>query len=365
MPFLKINYSNKIEVTLGNTWDYKIPSSTIRQLELIPKNKEIILKLDDDFDLDFCGGKILHSWCNNRIFAQNELLYNQKSKHILKELDSSQKPKDKSLQEEIIVAHKDSFKIIKNFSKKLYFAFGFLGEIISLVLLSFIKTKNIRVKAFFYHTQESLIKAVGIVSLACFLIGIVIAYQGSIQLKQFGASILIVEMSAMLTLREMSPIIAAIIIAGRSASSFSAEIGMMKSTQELDAMSVMGFNPITFLVIPRILALCLIMPLVVFIADLFGILGSMFISSLQLDISTEQFLERFLTMVDERHFWVGMIKAPFFGLIISIIGCYHGFIVAKDTRSIGLHTTKSVVESIFAVIAFDAICSVIFTKLGL
>lgn len=107
------------------------------------------------------------------------------------------------------------------------------------------------------------------------------------------------------------------------------------------------------------------MPLVVFIADLFGILGSMFISSLQLDIGTEQFLERFLTMVDERHLWVGMIKAPFFGLIISLIGCYHGFIVAKDTRSIGLHTTKSVVESIFAVIAFDAICSVIFTELGL
>lgn len=125
MPFLKINYSNKIEVTLGGAWDYKIPSSTIRQLEQIPNNKEISLKLDDDFDLDFCGGKILHSWCNNRIFAQNELLYNQKSKHILKELDSSQKPKDKTLHEEIIVAHKDSFKIIKSFSKNSILRLGF------------------------------------------------------------------------------------------------------------------------------------------------------------------------------------------------------------------------------------------------
>ena len=168
----------------------------------------------------------------------------------------------------------------------------------------------------------------------------------------------------MLTLREMAPIITAIIIAGRSASAFSAEIGMMRATQEIDAMNVMGFNPINFLVLPRVIALCVALPLVVFIADIFGLVGAMLVSSIQLGISSEQFVERFLQMVGIRHFWIGFLKAPFFGLIIALIGCYHGFIVAKDTRSIGIHTTKSVVESIFCVIAFDALCSVIFTQIG-
>lgn len=232
------------------------------------------------------------------------------------------------------------------------------------LLVGFINPATIRLKALFFQVQEALIKAIPIVSLACFLIGIVVAYQGSLQLAQFGASILIVEMSSMLTLREMAPIITAIIIAGRSASAFSAEIGMMRATQEIDAMNVMGFNPINFLVLPRVIALCVALPLVVFIADIFGLVGAMLVSSMQLGISSEQFVERFLQMVEMRHFWIGFLKAPFFGLIIALIGCYHGFIVAKDTRSIGIHTTKSVVESIFCVIAFDALCSVIFTQIG-
>ena len=123
-----------------------------------------------------------------------------------------------------------------------------MGEILYIFWYSVLSPKNFRIKALFYQVQEAAIKAVPIVSLACFLIGIVIAYQGSLQLQQFGASVLIVEMSAMLTLREMAPIITAIIVAGRSASAFSAEIGMMRATQEIDAMRVMGFNPITFFV---------------------------------------------------------------------------------------------------------------------
>lgn len=161
------------------------------------------------------------------------------------------------------------------------------------LLLGFINPTNIRLKALFFQVQEALIKAIPIVSLACFLIGIVIAYQGSLQLEQFGASILIVEMSSMLTLREMAPIITAIIIAGRSASAFSAEIGMMRATQEIDAMNVMGFNPISFLVLPRVIALCAALPLVVFIADMFGLVGAMLVSQMQLGISSEQFIERF------------------------------------------------------------------------
>ncbi len=353
---LDVLIEENITLTLGGNWNYKIPKSLLCKLNKIPTNKPIIILLQKDFDLDFCGGEILNIWLQNPQLKiiKNELLDNPKSKKILTILQNNQLTNNTSPKKS-----SNKITILQSLLHNTLFIVGFIGEI--LYTLGFISFKNIRLKAILYHIQESLIKAIGIVSLACFLIGIVIAYQGSIQLEQFGANILIVEMSSILTLREMAPIITAIIIAGRSASAFSAELGMMRATQEIDAMKTMGFNPITFLVLPRILALCIAFPLVVFIADIFGLLGAMFISQLQLNIGYGQFIERFLESVNIKHFWVGILKAPFFGFIISLIGCYHGFIVAKDTRSIGVHTTKSVVEAIFCVIAFDAICAMILT----
>lgn len=368
-PTLEITKSDICVLKLGGFWDYKIPKTLLLRLDSIKlTNVKIKIELAENFDLDFCGGEILERWIlsleSKNIVLENALKNHSKSQQIFQILATRKNPPKQDVVKDFIKLHCDSLQILKGFFKDSIRVIGFFGEILYAWFASFLKPKNIRLKATLYCIQESLIKAIGIVALACFLIGVVIAYQGSIQLKQFGASLLIVEMSSMLTLREMAPIITAIIIAGRSASAFSAEIGMMKATQEIDAMRVMGFDPITFLVLPRMLALCLVLPLVVFIADLFGLLGAMLVCQLQLGIGTEQFVERFLQMVDMRHFWVGIAKAPFFGLIISFIGCFHGFIVAKDTRSIGVHTTKSVVESIFLVIAFDAICSVIFTEMG-
>ncbi|CAM2899747.1 MlaE family ABC transporter permease [Helicobacter burdigaliensis] len=351
---------------LGGVWDFSLPKSLLNKLQKCKNLSSLKILLDSSFDLDFCGGEVLYQW-NKTLHntAKNELLEHKKVQKIFQLLAVQQNIEKPTLKDNFFKLHSDSFKIIGNFCKKNVELLSFLGEIIYFFFYTFLNPTNFRIKTTFYHIQESLIKAVGIVALACFLIGIVVAYQGSIQLRQFGASILIVEMSSMLTLREMAPIITAIIIAGRSASAFSAEIGMMRATQEMDAMKVMGFNPITFLVLPRLIALVCVMPLVVFISDVFGLLGAMLISQLQLDISTEQFIERFSLMVSLRHFWVGIIKAPFFGLIIALVGCYYGFSANKDTRSIGINTTKSVVISIFCVIAFDALCSILFTELGL
>lgn len=361
-----LEYKAKNVVMLGGFWDYSLSKSLLKKLQNCKNLPSLEIILDSSFDLDFCGGEILYAWvCALKNPIKNELLTHTKTQEIFTHLKLEQKEEKISLKENFFKLHSDSFKIIGNFCKKIVGLLNFLGEIVYFSFYMLLNPKSFRAKSIFYHIQESLIKAVGIVSLACFLIGIVVAYQGSIQLRQFGASILIVEMSSMLTLREMAPIITAIIIAGRSASAFSAEIGMMRATQEMDAMRVMGFNPITFLVLPRFIALVCVMPLVVFISDIFGLLGAMLISQLQLDISTEQFIERFSLMVSLRHFWVGIIKAPFFGLIIALVGCYYGFNANKDTRSIGKNTTKSVVVSIFCVIAFDALCSILFTELGL
>ena len=366
------SHAQGIILILRGVWDRSIPKTTLKALNKASSygyDDSLRIILDSSFDLDFCGGAILLNWSNHLKKSAQSYFFNafaehQKATRIFTILQNKTTINELNFTTMTIKAHKDTFVILKKWCYQVAVGLNFIGEILYTLWLGILSPVNFRLRALFFHIQEAAIKAVPIVSLACFLIGIVVAYQGSLQLVQFGASILIVEMSSMLTLREMAPIIVAIIIAGRSASSFSAEIGMMRATQEIDAMRVMGFNPFTFLVLPRIFALVFALPLVVFVADIFGLSGGMFISQVQLGISSEQFLERFAEMVDIHHFWIGILKAPFFGLIISLIGCYHGFITEKDTRSIGVHTTKSVVESIFCEIAFDALCSVLFTQIG-
>ncbi len=241
----------------------------------------------------------------------------------------------------------------------------FFGKV-CMTQLNYLKSlNNIRYKEIAFELNESAIKAIGIVALTSFLIGVVIAYQSAYQLKLYGANIFIVDMLGISILRELAPLITAIVIAGRSGSAFTAQIGAMKITQELDAMKTMGFDPFTFLVIPRIIALMIAMPLLIFIADIMGIFGGMIVSHIDLGISYELFLDRFGEVVDVRHFFIGIIKGPFFAFLIASIGIYRGLIVKNDTQSIGLNTTKSVVESIFAVIVCDALFSIALTNLGI
>jgi phospholipid/cholesterol/gamma-HCH transport system permease protein len=247
-----------------------------------------------------------------------------------------------------------------------FFSFmGFLGKLYATKLHYLKSVKNIRFKEIAFEINESGIKALGIISLTSFLIGIVVAYQSAFQLKLYGANIFIVDMLGISIFRELAPLITAIVIAGRSGSAFTAQIGAMKITQELDAMRTMGFDPYIFLVIPRILALMLIMPILIFVADMMGIIGGMVIANVDLKITTELFLERFTEVVAAKHFFIGLVKGPFFAFLIATISIYRGMMVKDDTQSIGFNTTKSVVESIFAVIVCDAIFSIAFTNLGI
>ena len=194
--------------------------------------------------------------------------------------------------------------------------------------------------------------------------GMVISYQGSVQLAKFGADIFIVDTVALSITRELGPMITAIVIAGRSGSAYTAEIGAMKITEEIAAMRTMGFDPYTFLVLPRVFALMVSLPLLIFFADIMGILGGMVASNMQLGISMTQFIDRVYEVLEVKHYLLGMMKGPVFAFLIAAIGCFRGLQVSNNTESIGLHTTKSVVNGIFLVIAFDALFSVIFTELG-
>ncbi len=242
---------------------------------------------------------------------------------------------------------------------------AFVGELFSALLIYILNPKSIRFKEIYYAIEESSIHALGIIALTTFLIGVVLAYQSAVQLKMYGANIFIVDMLGISVLRELAPLIAAIVIAGRSGSAFAAQIGVMKITEELDAMKTMGFDPYLFLVLPRIIALMVMMPLIIFFADVMAMLGGMVVASIELGISAELFLDRFNEAVAMKHFFIGISKGPFFGFLIAAIGIFRGLMVENDTRSIGINTTKSVVEAIFMVIICDALFSIMYTNIGI
>ncbi|MDD2652668.1 MAG: MlaE family lipid ABC transporter permease subunit [Sulfurimonas sp.] len=252
----------------------------------------------------------------------------------------------------------------KNYLSFLSFL-AFMGELFMHKLHYLFSFKSIRYKEMAFEINESAIKAFGIIALTSFLIGVVIAYQSSVQLKQYGANIFIVDMLGLSVLRELSPLITAIVIAGRSGSAFTAQIGAMKITQELEAMQTMGFDPFRFLVLPKIAALMLTMPIMIFVSDVMAIIGGMVVANLDLGITVDMFLDRFSNVIAVRHFLVGIFKGPFFAFLIAAIAIYRGLLVKDDTQSIGFNTTKSVVESIFAVIICDAVFSIAFTNLGI
>jgi len=241
----------------------------------------------------------------------------------------------------------------------------FIGHLFYAMFHTFVKPKDIRFKEMVYHIHKSGFNALIIIGLTSFLVGMVISYQGSVQLAKFGADIFIVDTVAISITRELGPMITAIVIAGRSGSAYTAEIGAMKITEEIDAMRTMGFDPYTFLVLPRVFALIIALPLLIFFSDIVGIFGGMVASYMQLGISMTQFIERLYEVLEVKHYMLGMIKGPVFAFIIVAIGCFRGFQVSDNTESIGLHTTASVVNSIFLVIAFDALFSVLYTDLGL
>lgn len=208
------------------------------------------------------------------------------------------------------------------------------------------------------------ISALGIIGLMSFLVGIVIAQQGAVQLEQFGAEMLTVNLTGRIALRELGVLMTAIMVAGRSGSSFAAQIGTMKLTEEIDAMRTIGVSPVEALVIPRILAAVVMMPLLGFFAALAAIVGGAFISSFTLGIPFMTFLLRVQEVVPIHDVWVGLVKAPFFGLIIAMAGCYQGMQVKANAEEVGLRTTMAVVQAIFMVIVLDAFFAVFFTEVG-
>ena len=251
-----------------------------------------------------------------------------------------------------------------DFYKQVLNLCAFFGEILVVVVEAMLQPKRFRPSAVVRQMYEVWIRALVIVAVLCFLIGVVIAYQGVQQLRQFGAETFTVEAVGIGMFRELGPLLTAIIVAGRSGSAFTAQIGTMQVNQEVDAMRTIGLNPIEWLVLPRITALLISMPLLAFWGDMAGLLGGAVACTIYLDFTFVQFFDRLRDTVGVWHFYTGMIKAPVFGVVIAVIGCFEGLQVRGSAESVGQLTTKAVVESIFCVIVLDAIFSVIFLLAG-
>lgn len=223
---------------------------------------------------------------------------------------------------------------------------------------------RLRVNAVVRQVELVGVTALPIVGLMSFLVGIVIAQQGAVQLQDLGFGEMTVNLVGRISLRELGILMTAIMVAGRSGSSFAAQIGTMKLTEEIDAMRTIGVSPMEALVIPRVLAAILVMPLLGFYSALLSIIGGAAISTLTLDIPFWTFITRVQEVVPTHDLWVGLIKGPVFGLIIALTGCYQGMQVKGNSEEVGHRTTVAVVQAIFAVIVLDAFFAVFFTEIG-
>lgn len=384
------NKEGHLCVTIGGTWRsllLEIPEQKILSLfasfdPKLPHTPPLILTFANNFFADTAGALLLAETINKlskRGYIIQGVIPEIIQRYIAKEIPILLKPKEPNLLSAFLLATGKATLYIKQTFLSIL---AFFGEtVITLFnppnqktqklsprpqsLQTKLHQSSIRWVSFAHHIEVTGIQAIPIIALISFLIGAVLAYQGIQQLSRFGASIYTVDFLAISLLREISVLLTSIVIAGRSGSAFTAQIGTMGLNEEIDAIRMLGLNPFQVLVIPRMLALLVSLPLLVLISDIMGAIGGMVITNLIIDLNYFQYWDMFQKAVSNSTFWAGMSKAPLFALIISVIGCYRGFQVKGSAESVGLMTTQSVVESIFLVIVSDGLVSILYSWLDI
>jgi phospholipid/cholesterol/gamma-HCH transport system permease protein len=241
---------------------------------------------------------------------------------------------------------------------------GFIGLTLATLFATLWRPRRWRVTSLVVHLEQSGLNALPIVALLTFLVGAVVAFLGATVLAGYGATLYTVNLVAFSFLREFGVLLTAILMAGRTASAFTAQIGSMLANEEIDAIRALGLSPLELLVLPRVLALLIALPILTFVAMLSGILGGAVVCALSLDITPSMYMAILQENIAVRHFLVGMAKAPLFAFLIAVIGCLEGFKVTGSTQSVGERTTSSVVQSIFVVIVLDAVAALFLMEMG-
>ncbi len=355
----------KDSILLTGEWTVSFYNVLRLQVEKLPEisSNKIIVNGENIKKLDSTGAWLINVIIE-RLSADAEVVFCGFSKKKLALLAEIKKIVENNVEQK--VSKKFSFieKIGYQFNLKvtnLLLFINFIGYITNNILKMARSGKGLSLRQVFAAVEDAGVNAIPIVSLLAFLIGVVLAYQMGLQLKTYGANIYIAYYSGVAMLREFSPLITAIIAAGRTSSSYAALIGMMKINEEIDALNTMGVSAHERLVVPRILGLLIVMPLLTFLADIFGIFGCMVMSKFMLHVEFSDYLMRLQDELQLEHYLIGLGKAPVFALIIGLVGCFQGFRVELSADSVGRNTTKSVVQAIFLIIIADAIFSIIFS----
>ena len=253
---------------------------------------------------------------------------------------------------------------VESICRLLWILVGFIGQTLATLAWNLPRPRRWRMTPFVASVHDTGLNALPIVALLTFLVGAVVAFLGATVLENFGATIYTVNLVAFAFLREFGVLLAAILMAGRTASAFTAHLGAMKVNEELDAIRTLGLNPIELLVLPRVMAMMVSLPILTFVGMISGMIGGAMVCALVLDISPTLFMAIVERDIPLQHFFVGMVKAPIFAFLIAVIGCLEGFKVAGSAQSVGEHTTSSVVQSIFMVILLDSIAALFFMEMG-
>ena len=372
----------RMALILSNDWQWSVLDQMKFNAEacfcLLPKSLESFSVIDEMTHMDTSGAYYLNQiLCLAQQLNLTVTLDLQEShQYLMNVIQEEQKQNgEKSLGEMQYKADKSHSKYLEvleyvgiqtfYMGRNFLESFNFIGALWILWLAMLFKPRRWRINLLLEVIYHAGCKAVGIVGLLAFLIGVVLTYQVGKELSQYGANIFVVNLLGLSILREFGPLITAIIVAGRSGSAFTAELGAMKMQQETDALITLGISPLERLVLPRIIGLLIALPLLTMFANILAIIGGMCSSKGLLGLSFYNFLVQFQLNVSVKSLLLGMLKAPFFAFIIAVIGCYRGLLVKQDSVSIGVETTKSVVFSIFSIIVADAFFSVLFSLLGL
>ncbi|WP_277052201.1 MlaE family lipid ABC transporter permease subunit [Zestomonas thermotolerans] len=254
--------------------------------------------------------------------------------------------------------------VVSEFGRQAKALLGFIGLSLESLLRTLPRPRRWRITSLVAHLEQVGLNAIPIIALLTFMVGAVVAFLGATVLADFGATLYTVHLVAFSFLREFGVLLTAILMAGRTASAFTAQIGSMKANEEIDAIRTLGLDPMELLVLPRLLAMLISLPILTFIAMLCGIVGGGLVSTLMLDVSPAMFLSVLQSDIPVRHFFIGLVKAPLFAFLIATIGCLEGFKASGSAKSVGDHTTSSVVQSIFVVILLDALAALFFMEMG-
>ncbi|BCA96364.1 ABC transporter permease [Legionella antarctica] len=343
-------------------------SKNFRESDL-PKGQKLVVNGESITSFDSAGALALTSCVDELKKRENEVQlinFSEIQNELIELIESNRKV----ISYQIPVPEREGilYQIGKESENKLMQVDGLIiliGDLSTKLFEAVGGWRRFHVASIISNINSAGLKALPIVALLSFLIGVVLAYQMGLQLATYGANIFIAYLSGMAIFREFAPLITAIIVAGRTSSAFTAQIGSMKVNEEVDALLTMGLSPTELLVLPKVIGLLIVFPLLIFWADIFSILGAMIMSNSMLDIGFEDFLQRLRESVGLSQMMLGLYKAPAFAILIALVGCYQGFRVQSSADSIGSQTTKSVVQALFLIIIVDAIFSVIYSWMKL